>query len=190
MNIAADYNGHELNLSIDGLSTLQAILKRRAWKNIWTLLSKEHKTEIASFSIKTKIPFFNLDYKMAVSFQSENGLSVLNLEYRDKEPHIVFKCNEAGYLIVFHKKGKASLFKDEEQFASIEKNNLTIAGVQKFIVKSDNGISTIFLIVLVCSVIITMYQGPEDSDFTFELGGIFRELRPYNENWKPKILPS
>ena len=190
MDLIVKFNGYTLNvIQKHGLTeeTLNEFkLTRKFWSNIWSLKQKDNE-QIASFKIKTKIPFLNLDYIMTIQLHQTKATKMI-INYKEKTPHILFTFDNSNYLFVFHTDNSVSLFKNEIQFASLIKRNLTIGGSQEFLVRVDDNVNVRFLIIILCIIIITMYEGPEQSDFILDIDGSFKELRAKNKNWIPKSL--
>lgn len=187
MQIEVKFNGHDLSMLSDDGNATKAVLKRKFWRNHWTLFDNKLGGREATFSIKTKIPFIILDYEMSVYYQSEGRIRYLSLRYKEKKPHIVFYHDSAEYLIVFHRRYRISLFKNGTQFGSISKKQVTIDSVQVFNIISENHIDLSFLRLLICVVIITLYSGPEEADFSIIVGEhLTTELMPFNPSWAPR----
>ncbi len=187
MKLAITYNGYNLKIGEDqhSIPIFNGKLKKEFWRNIWRLDTIEN-CECIIFKIKTKIPFFNLNFKMLVQFFHEDIKNVV-VEYKEKMPHMLFTMNNKNYLIIFHRNNMVSYFLNDNQFATFEVNPIVIGGVKTYKLISDDGISTKLLIFLVSLTVIALHDSPEDVEFIISGGGFFKELKAFDNLWRPKI---
>lgn len=159
--------------------------KKRFWKINWTLFSQSN--EIVAYYILKQKPFF-LNCKLLVDYQREKKAISLVLFYKIwKAPHIKFEYQNDQFLIVFHIGNKFSFFKNEKQFAFLQKEKFSISLDKKYKVIADTNTSPDLLTIMSYAIlIITEDEFEQAADFNVDLGNLGPELKSFDQTWKAK----
>lgn len=157
--------------------------KKRFWKINWTLFDQSNAV-VALYVLKQK-PFF-LNCKLLIDYKRTEKSSQLAFLYKVwKAPHIKFEYQNDQFLIIIHLGNKFSFFKNEKQFASLEKEKISIGLGKKYKVVADaNTPPDLLAIMSYAILIITEDEFEQAADFNVDLGNLGPELRSFNQTWK------
>lgn len=177
LRTATFYNGREVQFI--------GKTKKRFWKIDWTLFNQSNDI-IALYILKQK-PFF-LNCKLQVDYRRKEKPSPLIFFYKVwKAPHIKFEYQNDQFLIVFHVGNKFSFFKNEKQFAILEKEKISISLGKKYKVIADADTSLDLMAIMSYAIlIITEDEFEQAADFNVDLGNLGPELKIFDQTWKAK----
>jgi len=179
LDLLVEYDLKTASFYKDGVVRFIGETKSRLWKTSWTLIDPSSNV-IASYILKQK-PFVP-SCELFINFKNENATNLVLL-YKRWRPHITFTHKSDHFLIVIHTGTKISFFRNEKQFALLEKTEVAQGGVRKYRIVADETTS-IELLIPVCYGLLALIENTVDQNhgLTINLG---TELQAIDHLWRP-----
>ncbi len=144
------------------------------------IVVKDSETNIIA-SIKRKFTFFKINYDINIGFKKYKLLTKTFCK-----PTYLCSGDLARYEIIEHNKLKYSIFQGRAQIGAFVKKRVSIGAADIYELFADNDADHLLFVCIVLALDNATNDGTYSASVTVDYGRLFGELKPFDENWRPK----